>query len=123
MLTGNKIPFIFEKSTMKKALELLSKTNLGVLIIRNKKKQTVGIVTDGDLKRVIQKNKDFQNIQLYKIMTRNPISIDQNELAVKALNLMTSKRKVTTLCVYKNNRKNSTVGILHVHNILGANIN
>ncbi len=123
MLTGNKIPFIFENSTMKKALELLSKTNLGVLIIRNKKKQTVGVVTDGDLKRVIQKNKDFQNIQLSKIMTRNPISIDQNELAVKALNLMTSKRKITTLCVYKNNKKNSTVGILHIHDILGANIN
>ena len=38
-------------------------------------------------------------------MTKNPISIDQNELAAKALSLMTSKKKITSLCVYKNKKK------------------
>ena len=56
-------------------------------------------------------------------MTKNPISIDQNELAAKALSLMTSNKKITSLCVYKNKNKNQTVGLIHIHNILNANIN
>ena len=123
MIKGNKIPFIDENSTMKNALKILSKKNLGVLIIRNKVKKTIGVITDGDLKRAIERNNNIKDIKLKKIMTKNPISIDQNELAVKALNLMTSKKKITSLCVYKNKKKTQTVGLIHIHNILNANIN
>ena len=123
MIKGNKIPFIDEKSTMKNALKILSKKNLGVLIIRNKIKKTIGVITDGDLKRAIEKNNDIKDIKLKKIMTKNPISVDQNELAATALSLMTSNKKITSLCVYKNKKKNQTVGLIHIHNILNANIN
>ena len=123
MIKGSKIPFIDENSTMKNALRILSKKNLGVLIIRNKTKRTIGIITDGDLKRAIEKNNNIKDIKLKKIMTKNPISIDQNELAAKALSLMTSNKKITSLCVYKNKKKNQTVGLIHIHNILNANIN
>ena len=123
MIKGNKIPFIDENSTMKNALKILSKKNLGVLIIRNKVKKTIGVITDGDLKRAIEKNNDIKDVKLKKIMTKNPISIDQNELAAKALSLMTSNKKITSLCVYKNKKKNQTVGLIHIHNILNANIN
>ena len=123
MIKGNKIPFIDENSTMKNALKILSKKNLGVLIVRNKIKKTIGVITDGDLKRAIERNNDIKDINLKKIMTKNPISIDQNELAAKALSLMTSKKKITSLCVYKNKKKNETVGLIHIHNILNANIN
>ena len=123
MIKGNKIPFIDENSTMKNALKILSKKNLGVLIIRNKIKKTIGVITDGDLKRAIEKNNDIKDIKLKKIMTKNPISIDQNELAAKALSLMTSNKKITSLCVYKNKKKKQTVGLIHIHNILNANIN
>ena len=122
MIKGNKIPFIYENSTMKNALKILSRKNLGVLIVRNKIKRTIGVITDGDLKRAIERNNDFKAMKLKKIMTRNPISIDQNELAAKALSLMTSKKKITSLCVYKNKKKNQTVGLIHIHNILNANI-
>ena len=123
MIKGNKIPFINENSGMKNALNILSKKNLGVLIVRNKNRKTIGIITDGDLKRAIEKNGDIKNISLKKIMSKSPVSIDKNELAAKALNLMTSKKKITSLCVYKDNKKNQTVGLLHIHNILNANIN
>tara|TARA_B100000575_G_scaffold293303_1_gene304228 strand:+ start:672 stop:1646 length:975 start_codon:yes stop_codon:yes gene_type:complete len=122
MIKGNKIPFIDENSNMKNALKILSKKNLGVLIVRNKKKRTTGVITDGDLKRAIAKNTEIKNINLKKIMSKNPISINQNELAVEALSLMTSKKKITSLCVYKNKNKNKTVGLIHIHNILNANI-
>ena len=123
MITGKRVPFIDERSNMKSALKILSEKNLGVLIIRNKKKRTIGVVTDGDLKRAVQKNNDINKVTLNKIMTKNPISINQDELAVKALSLMTSKKKITSLCVYKDKRKYKTVGIIHIHNILNANIN
>ena len=53
-------------------------------------------------------------------MTKNPISIEKNILAVKALSLMNEK-KITSLCVFDKNRK-KTIGILHIHNILSSNI-
>ena len=54
-------------------------------------------------------------------MTRNPIGIDKNELAAKALSLMNSK-KITSLCVHNKKNKLKTIGVLHIHNILQSNI-
>ena len=54
-------------------------------------------------------------------MTKNPISIDKNILAAKALSVMNSK-KITSLLVYDKKNKKKTIGIIHIHNILGANI-
>ena len=124
MITGGKIPFINENEKMKTALKIMTSKKLGILIIRNKKNLTIGIVTDGDLKRAIQKNKDIQNLTVKNIMTKNPMSIDRNELAAKALNLMNSKKKkITSLCVYDKRNKLKTIGIIHIHNILENNIN
>ena len=124
MITGGKIPFINENEKMKTALKIITSKKLGILIIRNKKNLTIGIVTDGDLKRAIQKNKDIQNLAVKNIMTKNPMSIDRNELAAKALNIMNSKKKkITSLCVYDKHNKLKTIGIIHIHNILENNIN
>ena len=54
-------------------------------------------------------------------MTKNPISVEKNILAAKALSLMNSKR-ITSLCVHKRKNKNKTIGIIHIHNILENNI-
>ena len=56
-----------------------------------------------------------------KIMTKNPISIDKQALAVKALAIMNDK-KITSLCVYDKKNKQKTIGVLHIHNILQSNI-
>ena len=56
-----------------------------------------------------------------KIMTKNPISIDKESLAAKALSLMNEK-KITSLCVYDKKNKLKTIGVLHIHNILQSNI-
>ena len=122
MVTGSKIPFINENKKMKTALKIMSSKKLGILVVINKKNLTIGIVTDGDLKRTIQKNKDIQNLTVKNIMTKNPMSINGNELAAKALNLMNSKKKITSLCVYHKRNKLKTIGIIHIHNILENNI-
>ena len=121
MLTGNKIPFINEDIKMKKALQIISKKNLGVLVVKNKKGITKGIITDGQIRRVSEKNKDLQNLVVKKVMTRNPISVNQSTLAAKALGIMNSN-KITSLCVFDNKNKSKTIGIIHIHNILENNI-
>ena len=121
MLTGSKVPFINEKLKMKNALKIISNKKLGVLIVRNDKGITKGIITDGQIRRSSQKNINLQNLSVQKIMTKNPISIDSDFLAVKALSIMNTK-KVTSLCVNSKKNKNKTIGVLHIHNILEANI-
>tara|TARA_Y100001970_G_C14164501_1_gene820479 strand:- start:117 stop:1094 length:978 start_codon:yes stop_codon:yes gene_type:complete len=118
MLIGKKIPFINENTKMKKALKILEEKKLGVLIVVNKKKQTTGIITDGDIKRSIQKNVNLHMLIVKKIMTKKPICIDKNMLAAKALGIMNEK-KITSLCV---NNKKKTIGLLHIHNILASGI-
>ena len=121
MLTGNKIPFVNENLKMKHALKILSKKKLGILIVQNKKKITSGIITDGQIRRFNQKKINLHSINVKEIMTKNPISIEKNELAAKALSLMNSK-KITSLCVHEGKKKFKTIGAVHIHNILNSNI-
>ena len=121
MLTGDKIPFVRENIKMNEALKILSKKNLGILVARNKRKITTGIVTDGQIRRYSQKKLNLQSITVDKIMTKKPISINKDALAVKALSLMNSK-KITSLCVFEQKNKFKTIGVIHIHNILESNI-
>ncbi len=121
MLTGGKIPFVNENLKMKKAIKILSDKKLGVLIVRNKKGNTIGIITDGQIRRFNQKNIDLLKLTAKDIMTRNPISINKDSLAAKAISLMNSK-KITSLCVFGKKNKLKTIGVLHIHNILKSNI-
>ena len=120
MIRGKKIPFINQNLDMNNALKIMRKSNVGVLIVRNKNK-TVGIISDGDIKRIKNKNNDFKKLIAKKIMNLNPISIKKDILAAQALSVMNSK-KITCLCVHNKNNKNRTIGILTIHNILKANI-
>ena len=121
MLTGTKIPFVDENLKMKKAIKILSNKNLGILIARNKNKITTGIITDGQIRRFNQKNVDLLNLKVKNIMTKNPISINKDALAAKAISLMNNK-KITSLCVFNKKSKSKTIGVLHIHNILRSNI-
>ena len=121
MLTHNKIPFIDENTTMKKALTLMTKKKLGTLIARNKKKFTTGIITDGQVRRFSSKNINLNTLKVKNVMTNKPVMIEKNTLATKALSIMNEK-KITCLCVYSKKKKTKTIGIIHVHNILDKKI-
>ena len=122
MLTKNKIPFVNENFTLEKGIKLINLKKLGVVITKNNKNLTTGIVTDGDIKRLIQKHSNFKEIKLSKIVVKKPISVGKNLLAAKALKIMNEK-KITSLCVHADTNKNKTIGLLHIHNILEADIN
>ena len=70
MLIGSKIPFVKENLNMNTALKILTKKKLGFLLIQNKKKQTKGIITDGQIRRFNEKRKDLSNMVVDQIMTK-----------------------------------------------------
>ena len=117
----SKIPFVNENLKMKDALKVLRQKNLGVIIARNSKNYCTGIFSDGDLKRKIQKNKNLYDVQLKKVMTVNPIVINQESLAEKALAIMETNR-ITTLIVNSKKSKHKIVGLISIHDILETNI-
>ena len=121
MLTKNKIPLINDKATLGKAIKLINSKKLGVAIVINKKKETVGIFTDGDIKRTLQKNENLKKLLIKSLMTKNPISVDKDVLAAKAIGIMNEK-KITSLCVHSKSNKKKTIGILHIHNLISADI-
>jgi arabinose-5-phosphate isomerase len=121
MLTGNKIPFVKEDLKMKTAIKILSNKRLGILVVQNKLKKTSGIITDGEIRRFNEKKIYLPTMRVKDVMTKNPVSIDKNALAAKALSLMNS-RKITSLCVYDKKDKFKTIGVLHIHNILDSDI-
>ena len=121
MLTKNKIPFINENASMKNALKIMTNKKLGTLIARNRRKFTTGIITDGQIRKLNSKNIELNFLKVKDVMTKNPIKVEKNTLATKALSIM-NENKITSLCVYNQNKKSITVGIVHVHNILNKKI-
>ena len=112
-----KPPFISENYKMKKALKILSEKKLGLLVVKNKKNFTSGLIVDGDVKRASQKYKNLHNLKVKDIMTEKPLAIDKDMLAVQCLNLM-NKKRITSLLVHDSNKKNKTIGVLHIHKVL-----
>ena len=97
-------------------IEISSKRMGAVCVVENNK--ILGIITDGDLRRYLQKNHDISNTVAEKLMTRNPKTIDKNELAFSAFNEM-KKYNITQLLVLCNNEYS---GIIHLHDILKEEI-
>ena len=121
MVSGRKLPVVDENSGMEKALKIIENKKLGVLIVRNRKGVTTGIITDGDIKRMAQKFKEFDKLKVKKVMKKRPISIDKDQLAASALAIMNNK-KITSLLVHEKSKIKKTVGIIHMHFILKSNI-
>ena len=97
-------------------IEISSKRMGAVCVVESNK--ILGIITDGDLRRYLQKNHDISNTVAEKLMTRNPKTIDKNELAFSAFNEM-KKYNITQLLVLSNNEYS---GIIHLHDILKEEI-
>ena len=117
MLTKNKIPFINENQTIKNAIKVINKKKLGFLVIINSDGITKGVFTDGDLKRLMKKRNNIENLKIKNFMSKNPYAVDQNTLASDVLSQM-NKRKITQACIYNKENKKKTIGILHIHNLI-----
>jgi len=117
MVTGKKMPTINYKKSFKEALKVMNQKKLGIVVIL-KNKFIKGIVTDGDLRREL---KNFSNKNLDKFMTKNPLLVNENMPASKALAIMNDK-KITSLLVVSDKNyseaNKSLKGIIHIHFLL-----
>ena len=118
MHTGKEIPLVKEDETLQNVIIEMSEKRLGVTGVVNDKKKLVGVITDGDLRRLFQREKNPWHLKAKDIMTKNPKIIKPDELLVSALSKM-ENYKITSLFVLKNRK---IQGIIHIHDIINSGI-
>lgn len=119
MLTGTEVPKVKQTTPVSDALIEISKKGLGCTGVIDDNQQLVGIFTDGDLRRIIDQKIDMHQTRIENVMTRNFISVEVNDMAVDALNLMEEK-KISSLMVL--NDKKHVVGAFNMHMLLKAGV-
>lgn len=121
MRSGESIPTVASHAFLPKTLFEMTSKHLGCTGVINKAGKLIGIITDGDLRRHISKN--FMKLSAEDLMTKNPIVISPDMLAVQAVAMMNQKN-VTSLFVVKNPdaEEREVLGILHIHDCLKAGV-
>ncbi len=119
MHRGDQIPMINENSGISIIISEITKKRLGVTLITDKKNQLKGIITDGDLRRMIEHKKDISKIRARELSKSLPKCIKKDDLATKAVQLM-EEYSITSLVVSENGKK--IEGIIHLHDLLKAGI-
>ena len=117
-IINNKIPLVFENDEFKDIIIEISENRLGATVVCNDKKDIVGMITDGDLRRCFENNNEFSNLKAKEIMTQSPKKIDSQSLVYDAFNIMKS-HNITQLIVVENDLYK---GIIHLHDIIKEGI-
>ena len=107
-------PEVKTGASIKEVIMEMTKKRLGVTAVLSDHNKLVGIITDGDLRRMLEKTETIQNITAIDIMTKHPKTIGPNEMAVNALDLMRTN-SITQLVVAENE---NYFGILHLHDLV-----
>lgn len=120
MLIEDAIPVISQFMNMTQAVIEISSKRLGITIVVDEDKKILGVITDGDLRRGIERcGRDFFDMKPVDIMIKNPKTISEEELAAKALSIM-ERYSITSLVVPDNDDR--AKGIIHIHDILRKGI-
>lgn len=113
------IPAVAPDATLEEVIIEISCRRLGATAVIDAKGTLCGIITDGDLRRMLQKRHDIDNVKASDIMTSTPYTIDPEELAIKAFTVMEQK-KITQLLVADEDKNYK--GIIHIHAILNEGV-
>ena len=116
MLSGDKIPVVLETDSAATAITTLNAKNLGAVIVVNAAGMVKGILTDGDVRRMLLEREGFTSHVTGAIMTADPVCIRQEVLAADALSIM-QQHEITVLPI--THESGLLVGILHLHDLLG----
>jgi arabinose-5-phosphate isomerase len=125
MHVGEEIPLVRESATMREALIEIIDKRLGVTGVIDDGGRLVGIITDGDIKRILMSNpdvRDIRDIEVGTVMTRNPRTIGEGELVAKAIQTMEADagRLITSLMIVDSGGR--PTGIVHMHDCLRTGI-
>lgn len=116
MHKGNKLPFVTESAMLKEAIIEISNKGLGIVCII-KENILIGIITDGDLRRTLEKDNDIRSLKVDEIMSKNPITISPNVSLGEALSIMENRKsQINVLPVV--DEKNVCLGIIRLHDII-----
>ena len=116
MQTGENIPIVDENRTLIDGIKEINRKNLGFTLAINKNNCLTGIITDGDIRRLLAKDIDITKLKIKEVMIKNPKTIDEDMLAVKAMEIM-EKYEITALPIVDENKK--IKGVVHLHDLLG----
>ncbi len=111
-------PCVKEDETIPNTIFNISQNRLGATVVLDGNENMLGIITDGDVRRMVEKGIPFESLKASDIMSRQPKVIELGELAVNAFNIM-EKNKITSVVVMDNGRY---VGLVHIHDILREGI-
>ncbi|MEP3373715.1 MAG: KpsF/GutQ family sugar-phosphate isomerase [Maribacter dokdonensis] len=117
LVSKNQVPSVQQDEEVKKVIVEISKKMLGVTAVLNGEK-VVGIVTDGDIRRMLNKHDNIKGLTAKDIMTTNPKTISANTLAIKALEQM-QKKGISQLLAMDND---TYIGVIHLHNLINEGI-
>lgn len=118
MLTGDDIPVVTPQTQLQDAIVEMSKKRMGMVLVKDNN-TLAGIFTDGDLRRLFQTQKTFDNLIINEIMTKNPHTIDEKSLAIEALDKM-KKHSINALAVL--DVSGSLKGAVSMHDLLQSGI-
>lgn len=119
MQMGDDIPKVTEGDDIYQVLKEISQKRLGVTVVTNNQDQILGIITDGDIRRLIEKKKDISQVCAKDMMASHPKTITKDTLAAKAVRIM-QDNSITSLVVVDNDQ--NLEGIIHLHEILKAGV-
>ncbi len=118
--TGEEVPIVREEEPMREVILEMTSKGFGATAVVNEEGRLTGIITDGDLRRFVRKGGDFDTSVARDVMTSNPKTAKPEEMALEALRRM-EEHKITVLIVVDENHRPE--GIIHLHDILRAEIN
>lgn len=119
MIKDNRIPIVYENTSIKDAILEITSKRLGMTCVLNQSGHLSGIITDGDLRRLLEKTLDIKNLTAKDLMTKNPKVINEDMLASFALQQM-ENYKITSLIVIDENQK--PIGVVHLHDLVNLGL-
>lgn len=114
MHMGERVPKVYKDTNMKDVIYEMSKKGFGITAVVDEKEKLLGCISDGDLRRLLQKDKDLLSKTAGECMKLNPITISEDSLASEALKIFEEK-KITSLFIKDENEK--LKGIIHLHDL------
>ena len=119
MISGNSLPLISDSAPMKDVIYEISNKGLGLTLVKDSKRKIIGLFTDGDLRRLLNKNSNIEDLKINSLMTRKFQAINKNMQIKNAIDQM-NKYKIYSLVV--KGEKGRVEGIIRMHDIIEAKI-
>lgn len=114
MHSGDSLPVVRSGTPLREGIGVMSSKRLGMACVTTADGALAGVITDGDLRRLLERGLDLRDLKVDDAMTRTPVTIGRGELAAAALHVLES-RKITSLVVIDERRR--VEGVLHIHDL------